>query len=190
MTEDYAKKRFEKFCQKLSENNEYKLEEINLHNTMENVHEIHSIIYEKSLGYYFKNETKNYKQVSKIMMDSIKNSTKISKEDFLSSLNKQNQLINNLNQIIDDYDFVICLSTSSSAPIRGEREIDDLALVWTLCHSPSVSAPVFRCPEGLPFGIQLVTSKYNDYKLLSHIEKLVSKNILYPGSNEIKDELI
>ena len=92
MTEDYAKKRFEKFCQKLSENNEYKLEEINLHNTMENVHEIHSIIYEKSLGYYFKNETKNYKQVSKIMMDSIKNSTKISKEDFLSSLNKQNQL--------------------------------------------------------------------------------------------------
>ena len=26
-----------------------------------------------------------------------------------------------------------------------EVKSDDLALVWTLCHSPSVSAPVFRC---------------------------------------------
>ena len=187
LAEEYAKTSFETFCESLSKNNEYNLEEINLNGSLENIHEIHSVIYEKSLGYYFKNESKNYKQVSKIMMDSIKNSKKIRNEDFISSLRKQDQLIEVINHKLDEYDFVICLSTSSSAPTRGKREIDDLALVWTLSHSPSISAPLFRCSAELPFGLQFVTSKYNDYMLLAYVEEMIKKGIIPSGSNTIRN---
>jgi Asp-tRNA(Asn)/Glu-tRNA(Gln) amidotransferase A subunit family amidase len=47
-----------------------------------------------------------------------------------------------------------------------------------LGHIPSVSAPVFRCPEGLPFGVQFISKRWNDYTLLQAIEDIINKDII------------
>ncbi len=183
---DYAKNAFDEYCKKFSKFNEYQLEEVKWMDSFDNIHEIHSKIYNKSLGYYFKNESKNLDKISDIMKDIILNSAKISKKEFVDALLKQEEIIIKLNQLLKKYDFVICLSTSSSAPLRDDKEIIDNSLIWTLCHSPSISAPVFRCPENLPYGLQFISSKYDDYNLLNFVEELIRKEILPTGSLKIR----
>ena len=83
---------------------------------------------------------------------------------------------------------VLSLGSSSSAPSRGIEELPDPSLIWTLGHVPSVTAPTFRCPDGLPFGAQFVSRRWNDYLLLQGIEELVDRGLLRSGSHTIKKE--
>ena len=80
---------------------------------------------------------------------------------------------NHSDSLFQPYDFVISLGTSSSAPLRHEVEIPDPSLIWTLCQLPSVAAPTDRCPAGRPFGIQVVSRKYDDYRLLQAVETMI-----------------
>jgi hypothetical protein len=54
---------------------------------------------------------------------------------------------------------------------------------------PSVAAPLFRCPDNLPFGAQFVSRRWNDYLLLQGIERLVEIGILPAGSQTVHDEM-
>ena len=90
-----------------------------------------------------------------------------------------------MDEVLSKYDFVLSLGTASSAPDRGVEEIQDPSLIWTLGHVPSVAVPVFRCPKVLPFGVQFIARKWNDYKLLQAVEDLVDCNILPSGSQKI-----
>ena len=46
--------------------------------------------------------------------------------------------------------------------------------MWTLAHLPVVSVPQFRSPDDMPFGMQVVGRKYNDYLLFNFLEHLES----------------
>jgi Asp-tRNA(Asn)/Glu-tRNA(Gln) amidotransferase A subunit family amidase len=81
-----------------------------------------------------------------------------------------------------DFDIIVTLSTAGEAPPRDQEEPPDSALIWTLTHLPAVSAPVFRSPTGLPFGLQLVARRYNDPLLMRFIEGLVAQGLLPQGS--------
>jgi Asp-tRNA(Asn)/Glu-tRNA(Gln) amidotransferase A subunit family amidase len=102
-------------------------------------------------------------------------------------LREQEIFSKNLDQMLSEYDFVVSLATSSSAPLRGIAELPDPSLIWTLGHCPSVAAPVFRCPDDLPFGVQFVSRRWNDYLLLQAIEDLVDRGALPKGSSEIRN---
>ena len=49
---------------------------------------------------------------------------------------------------------------------------------------PSVSAPVFRSPRGLPYGLQIVARRYNDPLLLKFIAEGVAHGLLPATSFE------
>jgi Asp-tRNA(Asn)/Glu-tRNA(Gln) amidotransferase A subunit family amidase len=148
-------------------------------------HSIHETIYNKSLSYYFKSEYKSALQITPIMKEMIELGDSISPERFRTALLQQERYCEDLNQLIQPYDFIISLATSSSAPPRGIEELPDPSLIWTLGHLPTVAAPAFQCPQGLPFAVQFTSSRWNDYLLLQGVEELISIGVLEQGSKPI-----
>ena len=39
--------------------------------------------------------------------------------------------------------------------------------IWTTLHVPAVSLPVFKGPNGLPIGAQLIGKRHDDRKLFA-----------------------
>lgn len=123
--------------------------------------------------------------VTPIMKRMIEAGKSISPEEFKHALTSQEKLCDMLDRILSSYDIVLSVGTSSSAPPREVKEIPDPSLIWTLGHVPSIAVPGFRCPSGLPFGVQVISRKWNDYRLLQGVEELVECGIFQPDSMEI-----
>jgi Asp-tRNA(Asn)/Glu-tRNA(Gln) amidotransferase A subunit family amidase len=183
--ESYVKDSIEKFISKIQYENNFQIEEIEEMNGLDSAHDIHSIIYQKSLSYYFENESKISSKISPIMKRMIESGNSISPIEYFDALKEQEDLCRNIDQMLSKYDFVISIATSSSAPERGVIEAPDPSLIWTLGHLPSVTAPLFRCPENLPYGIQFISRRWCDYSLLDGIEQMVDCGLLPAGSSEI-----
>jgi Asp-tRNA(Asn)/Glu-tRNA(Gln) amidotransferase A subunit family amidase len=88
------------------------------------------------------------------------------------------QLARIAEQFMRGFDVAVTLATAGEAPLRHVEEAPDSALMWTLAQLPAVSAPVFRSPRGLPFGLQLVARRYNDPLLLKFVAEAVQCGLL------------
>jgi Asp-tRNA(Asn)/Glu-tRNA(Gln) amidotransferase A subunit family amidase len=181
----YARQAIEELARRINHENGFEVEEIEWPDDLNTAHDIHSIIYNKSLSYYFQNEKKIDSQVTPIMKKMIENGESISPDQFKLALEHQENYCERLDRHLASYDIILSLGTSCSAPLRGVEELPDPSLIWTLGHVPSIAAPVFLCPEGLPFAAQLISRKFNDYLLIQGVEELVDRGILPSGSQEI-----
>ncbi|MDC2978524.1 amidase [Pelagibacteraceae bacterium] len=178
--ENYVKLAIENFLNKIDNNSKFLVKEIKLPNIYDEIHYNHEAIYTKSLSYYFKNEFKNReKLLSKNISNMIEKGNKINKDQFIRSHHFQNKIISTSNKIFNNYDAVISISTSESAPLREKIPLDDPSLMWTFLHMPSMNAPIFRCPKNMPFGIQFTAKKFNDYQLLRVLKELFNEKIIY-----------
>jgi len=180
--ENYAKKEIEKFCTKLNQFDEFDVNEEILSDEFISAHENHEIIYAKSLSYYFEDELKNKSLISEIFYDLAIKSKNISMDKFDFALNYQNNISKKLDQMFNDFDILISLSTAGCAPLKKEKEIDDPSLIWTMCGVPAINIPAFNY-NGLPFGVQIVSRKYNDLLLLRFVNLLHSKEIIHNTPN-------
>ena len=183
--EDYAKNSLLDWAQTIGKDNNIDVNEVDLPYKMETSHDIHATIYNKTLSYYFKKEFKKSELVSPIMNDLIRDGNNISVEQYYKALKNQNELIHLMDNFFSSYDILISLSTAGEAPLRGEVEKKDTALMWTLAHLPVVSAPVFKSPSNLPFGVQIVARKYNDLLLFDFIQYMAEKNFMPRTGNPI-----
>jgi Asp-tRNA(Asn)/Glu-tRNA(Gln) amidotransferase A subunit family amidase len=150
---------------------------------MEQSHEVHAAIYERSLAYYFKDEFASAELISPIMNELIVAGQKITPAAYEEALARQVTLARRMDAFFADYDVLVTLSTAGEGPPRSEVEAPDSALMWTLAHLSVVSAPAFVSPHGKPFGLQLVARRYNDTLLFRFVEELVGKALLPPGCN-------
>lgn len=182
----YARQAVEELASRIGRENGFEVEEIEWPDDLHAAHDIHAVIYNKSLSYYFQNEKKMDSQVTPIMKKMIEAGESITPAEFRFALERQELNCEGLDQLLSPFDIVLSLGTSSSAPPRGVEELPDPSLIWTLGHVPSIAAPVFRCPESLPFGAQFVSRRWNDYLLLQGIEELIESGILPPGSQQIR----
>jgi Asp-tRNA(Asn)/Glu-tRNA(Gln) amidotransferase A subunit family amidase len=180
---DYAKKSFLYWSKRLSVNKNIEIIEIDLPEIMQNAHEVHTTIYDKSLSYYFNREFRDSKFISPIMNEIILRGNKISFEKYEQALELQKEMARAMDRFLQHYDAMISLSTAGEAPLREEIEKPDTALMWTMTHLPVITVPVFISPNGLPFGVQLVARKYNDYLLLKFAEYLRSIDLIPEGTN-------
>jgi Asp-tRNA(Asn)/Glu-tRNA(Gln) amidotransferase A subunit family amidase len=66
-------------------------------------------------------------------------------------------------------------SAAGEAPLgvasTGETNFNEM---WTLLHVPCVNLPRFSGPHGMPVGLTLVTSRFNDLKLLDCAEAITA----------------
>lgn len=178
---DYAKQSILEHVNKLSNNKNIEIHEIDLPSEMNRSHFIHETIYNKTLSYYFKEEYKKSELVSPIMNELIELGNKISVNEYNQALLEQNKLIKIMDKFLSEYDAIISLSTAGEAPPRNIMENRDPALMWTLTHLPVVSVPMFKSPNGLPFGLQIAARKYNDYLLFNLIEYLREQKLIPEG---------
>jgi aspartyl-tRNA(Asn)/glutamyl-tRNA(Gln) amidotransferase subunit A len=76
--------------------------------------------------------------------------------------------------IFSQYSGLLLPTVPSPAFRLGEKNTDPVAMylgdIYTvlanLVGSPAISLPLFRHPEGLPFGLQLMTARFNEVSLL------------------------
>jgi len=187
---DYAKKSITEYVNKLANNKNIEITEIELPPEMEQSHFVHETIYNKTLSYYFKSEYANAELVSPIMKELIGEGLKTSVEKYHKALETQNQLCKIMDDVLFEYDAIISLSTAGEAPDRNVLENRDPALIWTLNHLPVVSVPMFKSPNGLPFGFQLVSRKYNDYLLFNLLDSLSHERLIPEGCESLHKCLV
>lgn len=169
---DYAKESLENFVNKLGNINRVEIHFVDLPEKMNQAHKVHETIYNKSLSYYFQEETKKSEYISEIMNEMIAIGKEITIEEYKTCLSLQEDLCVAMDDFLKEFDAIICLSTAGEAPLRGVKENPDPSLIWTLTHLPSVNVPLFKSPNKLPFGLQVVSRRFNDYLLLNLINYL------------------
>ncbi len=135
-------------------------------------HDVHAIIYDKTLAYYFREEFKQHTLVSPVMYDIIKRGNQVTLDQYKAALKCQRMIARAADKIFEDYDVIINLSTGGPAPLFGSFDRPDNCLIWTLCGLPTVSVPAFTGPNGLPFGLQVVGRRYSDYLVLQFCKTL------------------
>lgn len=180
--EEYARKAIENFISKLQKNKRIEIIRKKLPSVFDAAHEVHDVIYNKTLSYYFKGEHEQKHLVSPVLCSLIEQGNAISPELYQAALDKQVLLRNLFNSFLKSSgDLVVTLSTSGEASLfEAPEDRPDSCLIWSLCGVPALSVPVFKGPHGLPYGIQLVAAPYSDkliFKFAGLLEslKLISK---------------
>lgn len=149
------------------------VDEVELPSEVNKTHSVHKTIYDKTLSYYFQSEfSKNKDEISDVMLDLINNGRKITLDQYKNALNEQYKIGKVLDGFFEKHDIILVPSTSTPAPKLGVKEKPDTSLIWTFCGNPALSVPQFKTAENLPFGLQVVARKYNDYLLLNFIDML------------------
>ena len=173
----YAQDAILSFIEKLSHAGML-VKDVELPDVMKKTHETHETIYNKALSYYFQKEHKQSDFVSPVMNDLITKGNALTVAAYREALDVQTEMVYAMDSFFDDYDILISLSTAGEAPDRYTTELPDPALMWTLTHLPVVSVPNFRSPSGLPFGMQVVARKYNDYLIFQFLDEMCRDGLI------------
>jgi aspartyl-tRNA(Asn)/glutamyl-tRNA(Gln) amidotransferase subunit A len=86
-------------------------------------------------------------------------------------------------QILTENDFIILPTTPSTAFGIGEKSKDPISMyledIYTVQANitglPAISIPIGKHDNGMPFGIQIMTSKFNEAKLLAFAKQLLAQ---------------
>lgn len=73
-----------------------------------------------------------------------------------------------LDDIFGDYDVMLTPAAFGEAPV-GMFAFDGVPLfqIWTALHVPVISLPVFKGPNNLPIGLQLIARRHDDRRLFA-----------------------
>lgn len=173
----YARNALEAFAVAVGEQAE--VEEVRLPERFNGAHDLHARIYNKTLAYYFREEFEQNQLISEVLNEMIVAGQRVTLEQYRQALDGQAALARELESIFERYDVLLSLSTAGAAPPWGEADIPDTALVWSLCGVPVVSAPAFTAPTGMPFGVQVVARRYNDYLLFAVLHLLEERGLIH-----------
>jgi Asp-tRNA(Asn)/Glu-tRNA(Gln) amidotransferase A subunit family amidase len=180
----YARQALSSWLDRMAADGRYELQEAVLPEAMQDCHALHATIYNRALAYYFKEEFSKAELVSPVMRELIEAGNQVSPEQYAQALERQVARARAMDAFMQRFDVLVTLSTAGEAPPRHVEERPDSALMWTLTQLPALSAPVFRSPGGLPFGLQLVARRYNDPMLLDFMEESVQRGLLPATSFE------
>lgn len=178
----YARKAFEAFVESLARTTLTGLrpivEEVSLPASFNKAHDLHAVIYNKTLAYYFREEFEKHQLISEVLNGMIRAGQSISLDEYKQALEEQSALARQLDDVLQRYDVVVALSTAGCAPKWGDDDVPDSCLIWSLCGVPVVNVPVFKGPNGMPFGTQVFVRRYSDYLLLDFLKQLTASGII------------
>ena len=190
LAEGYAREALLEWMDRLARDDGVEVVEAALPPGMDKAHEVHRIIYNRCLAYYFQDEYKRSELVSPVMNELIEDGLKVTAEMYDQNEAEQVRLIAAMDEYLKNFDVIISLATAGEAPLREVRETPDPGLMWTLTYLPVVSVPAFVSPRGLPFGLQVAARRYNDPLLISFMEYLRSRGLVPEGPNPLVPEAV
>lgn len=147
-------------------------------------HEVHQVIYDCVLAYYFKPEWAAKRQVfSDRLGEMIERGLGIPLERYQAALAEQVAIARAFDTAAHEVDVLLTSSTAGEAPV-GLATIDppDTCLIWTLSGAPSLSLPLLAGPNGLPVGVQVVARRFGDYPLLDFARFLMRHETIRHGT--------
>ena len=104
---------------------------------------------------------------------------------FTKAQQVRNLLVKQTREIFNNYDAMILPTVPQTAFDAGSMKKDPIAMyladIFTvyanLTGMPAISLPLFKHSNGMPFGAQVLTNKYNEVTLLELSEKLLKSAV-------------
>lgn len=145
-------------------------------------HSVHGTLYDATLAYYFREEAEHLHLMSDSLKEMISRGARVARTEYSAALEKQSELARLVDDMFTNLDVIITLSTAGIAPTLGKQDTPDTCLIWTLAGVPVTSVPFGRGPQRMPFGIQVFSRKYADYRLVSFLEFLNENGVVATAS--------
>ncbi len=143
------------------------------------IYDLHQLIYDKALAYYFKDEYAAHTLMSPVFYEIIQKGQQISTETYTHALQRQHELTKMFNQWMQTYDIILTLGAADEAPVGlTTPDTPDSNLIWTFLGLPSIMMPVLKGENDLPIGALAIANKYQDPLLLEFVQQLKSSSYI------------
>ena len=154
-----------------------KVDEVELPEGFKGIIEWHKIIMEADMANSFSKEYKSYKnKLSNKIIEAIERGMKYTSIEYNNALSKIEAANIYFKQFFHDYDAILTPSATGEAPSGLESTGNPkFCTIWTYCGMPSISLPLLQGKNGLPIGVQLVSSLFDDERLFRNAKWLTSK---------------
>ncbi len=88
-------------------------------------------------------------------------------ERYLDAMRRIERMRGQLDTAFEEFDAILTPSAVGEAPLGlGDTGPITFNFLWTAAHTPALTLPVGRGPQGLPLAIQLVARRHDDDRLL------------------------
>jgi len=171
--DDNTKEIFEELKDKLKG----RVDEIELPEGFNGIPSWHKIIMESDMARSFSIEYKKSKdKLSDTIIETIERGQKYTAVEYNDALSKIDVANSYFNQFFYDYDAILTPSAVGEAP-KGLTSTGNpiFSTIWTYCGMPCISLPLLSGQNGLPIGVQLVSSLFDDERLFRNASWLTKK---------------
>jgi len=154
-----------------------KVDEIELPEGFAGIPDWHKIIMESDMARSFSEEYKKSKnKLSDKIIEAIERGMKYTSVEYNNALAKIDVANAYFNQFFHDYDVILTPSACGEAP-KGLKSTGNpiFCTIWTYCGMPCINLPLLQGKNGLPVGVQLVSSLFDDERLFRNASWLTSK---------------
>ena len=146
---------------------------------LDDVHDLHDLIYCKSLAYYFSEEYDTHQNAfSDVLAERLERGRAVTGAEYMGAVSRQDEISRAIGAELEVFDSVVTLSTSQTAPLRGAFPERDPSLIWTFVGIPAGAYPLELSPAGLPVGAQLIGCRWDDFRVISVLEMLARHEAL------------
>ncbi len=175
--EEDTKEGFEEIKDEIKNKLKGKIDEVELPEGFKDISEWHKTIMESDMATSFSEEYKSSKnKLSDKIVEAIERGMKYTSVEYNEALSKIDTANTYFKQFFHDYDAILTPSATGEAPKGLEFTGNPIfCTVWTYCGMPSISLPLLQGKNGLPVGVQLVSSLFDDERLLRNASWLTSK---------------
>lgn len=102
---------------------------------------------------------------------------------FTRAQQARNLLTKKIQLIFNDFDFIIMPTSPATAFKAGEKMTDPIAMyladiytvIANLTGIPAISLPLFQHSNGMPFGLQIMSDRFNELPLLRFSNKMMQE---------------
>ncbi len=143
-------------------------EDLHLPEPFERAVELHGTIMKADLAKSFARYYERGKdKLTDILKGMIEDGQKITAVDYNKAVDGREFLNDGLGGVFDRYDAIITPATVGEAPAGlGSTGRPTFNSLWTYCGTPEISLPLMQGPNGLTLGVQLVSRRGDDARLL------------------------
>ena len=144
------------------------VDELDLSDLLGEVIDWHRTIMEADLAKSFQREyARGRDHLSAALCEMIERGQQCRAVDYNHALEQIPKLNEALAEIMLEYDAILTPAVTGQAPVGLESTGSPVFCTpWSFCGMPSISLPLLQGANGLPIGVQLVSSKGDDARLL------------------------
>ena len=145
-----------------------RIQEVQLPQPFDHAATWHRTIMEADLARNFAREyDKGKDRLSATLIEMIERGRSILATHYNHSVDQVTMLNELLDDIFGKYDVILTPATTGEAPIGLESTGSPIfCTIWTFCGTPAITLPLLQGSNGMPIGVQLVSPRGDDARLL------------------------